>query len=85
MSNDKPYPQSQDTPDPLAPAENNFHEGEDITSDPDDAVHNAKQKPSEENKQQDPDDAVHKGYKPKPISSHENDEKDPDDLVHGNG
>ena len=78
-----PSPQAQDTPDPLAAAENNsdISGGDEI--DPDDAVHSILQPPSEENIEQDADDAVHQMKSPPTDSLHENDEKDPDDLVHG--
>lgn len=72
---------AMNTPDPLAPAENNIDLPDEI--DEDDAMHAKKEKASEENKQQDADDAVHKNYKPAPDSTHEDDELDPDDRVHG--
>ena len=73
--------QNQDTPDPLASAENNTDLSEE--QDGDDAIHSGPETTSEENKEQDGDDAVHKGYKVEPDASHENDEHDPDDMIHG--
>ena len=74
-------PQKQDTPDPLAAAENNTDLSEE--QDGDDIIHSRPESISEENKEQDADDAVHKNYKPAPDSAHENDEHDPDDMIHG--
>ena len=73
--------QKQDTPDPLASAENNSDLSEE--QDADDAIHSGPETTSAENKEQDGDDAVHKGYIPVPDAAHENDEHDADDMIHG--
>ena len=83
-NHDTPRPvsvQKQDTPDPLAAAENNSDLLKNV--DADDATNAGPETTSLENKEQDGDDAVHKGYTPQPDPAHENDEHDLDDRVHG--
>ena len=71
----------QDTPDPLAAAENNSDLLKNV--DADDATIDGPQANLIDNEEQDGDDAVHKGYTPQPDPAHENDEHDLDDRVHG--
>lgn len=75
--------QHQDTPDPLAPMENNSELTPDTDNemDADELIHEQSGKVSEENKAGDPDDAVHKIHIPQ--APDENEERDPDDAVHG--
>ena len=73
--------QKQDTPDPLAAAENNSDLLKNV--DADDATIDGPQATLIDNKEQDGDDAVHKVYTPQPDPARENDEHDLDDRVHG--